>query len=59
MTRESTYTVRAERTDTAERDHHTVAQVERRDWHTSPLWMQIVVIAAAAASVVWLLDEIF
>ncbi len=59
MTQESADTVGAERTDTAERGDHAVVQVERRDWYTSPLWMQLVVVAAAAMSVVWLLDEIF
>jgi len=46
-----------ERADTEERKH--AVQVKRRDWQTSPLWMQLVVIAAAVMLVAWLLDEIF
>lgn len=59
MTRGSTNTVGAGRTDAPERGNHAVLKVERRDWRTSPLWMQLVVIAAAVMLAVWLLDEIF
>lgn len=32
---------------------------EQRAWNTSPLWMQLLTIAAAILLLVWLLDEIF
>jgi hypothetical protein len=32
---------------------------KQRAWNTSPLWMQLLTIAAAILLLVWLVDEIF